>query len=106
MASSSFQPSRIGFGSIFGAPRPAGRIAKWTRGATSSTLPILPSTVPAITCEPSFSCRMSIALESNRTTPEKYDLNDSYPGNRSFINESSWPVRLARSTFRDRSGNA
>ena len=28
VASSSFQPSRIGFGSIFGAPLPAGRIEK------------------------------------------------------------------------------
>src|SRR5215218_3351177 len=31
--SSNFQPSRIGFGSILGAPRPAGRISKRRRGA-------------------------------------------------------------------------
>ena len=53
VASSSFQPSRIGFGSISGAPRPAGRIEKSRRAAPpESGRPTRPSTVPPITCAP------------------------------------------------------
>ena len=57
VASSSFQPSRIGLGSIRGAPRPAGRIEKLRCGASfepgpSSTLPIRPRTVPPMTFDP------------------------------------------------------
>ena len=37
VVSSSFQPSRIGFGSILGAPRPAGWISKWRCGAPAPT---------------------------------------------------------------------
>src|SRR5437763_1112362 len=55
---SSFQPSRIGFGSIFGAPLPAGWISKWTCGAC---LPVAPPTrpriVPPITFYPGLSGR-------------------------------------------------
>src|SRR4028119_1602386 len=35
--SRSFQPSRIGLGSMRGAPRPAGRISKSTWGASSAS---------------------------------------------------------------------
>ncbi len=54
VASSSFQPSSSGFGSIFGAPFPAGRIEKVSRAAPPTAgRPTRPMTVPPITRAPS-----------------------------------------------------
>ena len=54
VASSSFQPSRMGFGSIFGAPLPAGRMEKTRRAEPASPVwPTRPSTVPPMTRAPS-----------------------------------------------------
>src|SRR5437588_123797 len=51
--SRSFQPSRIGFGSICGAPLPAGRIWKFRCGPLArSGLPTRPRSVPATTRAP------------------------------------------------------
>ena len=70
--SSSFQPSRIGFGSIFGAPLPAGRISKYTCGARfASVFPTLASTVPATTLEPAFSGRSLAFFVFSPTVPAK-----------------------------------
>src|ERR1700740_2256908 len=57
--SSATQPSRIGLGSISGAPAPGGRIWKSTcASAPPVELPRRPSTVPAITRTPACSgCR-------------------------------------------------
>src|SRR5437588_5716300 len=50
-------PSRIGLGSIRGAPRPAGRISNSTCGAIVlfDPGPIRPRIVPAITLDPTLS---------------------------------------------------
>ncbi len=66
VASRSFQPSRIGFGSILGAPRPAGRIEKSTWAAMSGTdRPMRPMIVPPITREPTLR-RRSVTLSGSR----------------------------------------
>jgi hypothetical protein len=67
--SSSFQPSRIGFGSIRGAPRPAGRISNMTCGAVFfDTRPMRPSTVPDVTRAPRLSGFMSTSERSSPNT--------------------------------------
>ena len=74
VASSSFQPSRMGFGSIVGAPRPAGRIEKSRCAALpSSGTPTRPSTVPPSTRAPTFSVRRRKRLGSSgrESLPEK-----------------------------------
>src|SRR5918992_1004688 len=63
VASRSFHPSRIGFGSIRGAPRPAGRIEKSTCAAMPGTVrPIRPMIVPPITREPTLRRRSAAVL--------------------------------------------
>ena len=72
VASSSFQPSRIGFGSIRGAPRPAGRIEKSTCGARFSTVrPTRPMIVPPITRAPLRRRRSVTFLGSSPNGREK-----------------------------------
>src|SRR3954453_18720249 len=78
--SSSFQPSRIGFGSTRGAPLPAGRISKSTCVAVSSVLPMRPRIVPAMTFEPTF---RSCSSTSSRWRPQisvKKDFKVEKPG--------------------------
>src|SRR5206468_13058084 len=48
----SFQPSRIGLGSMRGAPRPAGRISNSRWGASAVVLPMWPIVVPPRTLAP------------------------------------------------------
>ena len=79
VASSSFQPSRIGFGSIVGAPRPAGRIEKSRCAALSASgAPTRPSTVPPSTRAPTFSTRSRKRLGSSGR--ESLPENSSKPG--------------------------
>src|SRR4051812_27401495 len=67
VASSSFQPSRIGFGSIIGAPLPAGRVWKEMWDALVELgEPIRPSTVPPTTCQPFFRRASRMRLGSKR----------------------------------------
>src|SRR4051794_36086755 len=68
VASSSFQPSRIGFGSIIGAPLPAGRTWKYMCDALLAVgAPMRPSTVPPTMCEPFFRCARRIVFGLKRS---------------------------------------
>ena len=77
MVSSSFQPSRIGFGSIVGAPWPVGRIAKLRCGGWAPGWPTRPITVPPVTFEPTLSGFSVIVLESNWRLFDTADLKVS-----------------------------
>jgi hypothetical protein len=73
VASRSFQPSRIGLGSIRGAPRPAGRIENESRAAPPEAgRPTRPRTVPPITRAPSRRRRRRTFEGSSPNGREKY----------------------------------
>src|SRR4051794_6106809 len=99
--SSSFQPSRIGFGSTRGAPLPAGRISKRTCVAGSSVLPMRPRIVPGMTLEPTFSSGNSTAPRWGPEISVKKELKVEKPGiaARLWKSWSSPPLLYARGRY-------